>query len=217
MSGRRRESLERSRAKVDVRRSVLIVCEGEKTEYFYFRSFRAHENVRLISVDVVHTDSDPVSVVERAISRRGEAAERALKSRDANERIDEVWCVIDVDEHAGLEAALTLAAKNRINIAVSNPCFELWILLHVCDHRAYIKAHRAKKTCKSKVPKYDGSIPFLELWPYYPVAVERAKKLDNGKTIPNNPGTRVYILTERLRELGRKRALARQLRTTGRM
>ncbi|MGH3935680.1 MAG: RloB family protein [Pseudonocardiaceae bacterium] len=45
------------------------------------------------------------------------------------DEFDEVWCVVDSDEF-DLEPAVALAAKLDGRLAVSNPCFELWLLLH---------------------------------------------------------------------------------------
>jgi hypothetical protein len=54
---------------------------------------------------------------------------------------DEVWCVFDVDEHPKLAEARDQANANGIQLAVSNPCFELWLLLHFQEHRAHAGGH----------------------------------------------------------------------------
>lgn len=49
---------------------------------------------------------------------------------------DEVWCVIDVEApkpHPRLEDALKEAKQGEVNVALANPCFELWLLLHFKD------------------------------------------------------------------------------------
>ena len=59
-----------------------------------------------------------------------EAERVAKRQRDSYLAFDEVWCVHDVDDHPRLDEARIMARDNDISLAVSNPCFELWLLLH---------------------------------------------------------------------------------------
>ena len=46
---------------------------------------------------------------------------------------DQVWCVLDVeggDKHESLIRALGRAGKERVNLCLSNPAFEVWFLAH---------------------------------------------------------------------------------------
>jgi hypothetical protein len=52
--------------------------------------------------------------------------------------------VFDVDEHSSLEEAINIAAQNGIYVAVSNPCIELWFILHFQDQTAHIERHPAQ-------------------------------------------------------------------------
>jgi hypothetical protein len=67
------------------------------------------------------------------VSRRDEAANKARRERNDLLAFEAVWCVCDVDQHATLAAAREMAAKEAVGMAVSNPCFELWCLLHFDD------------------------------------------------------------------------------------
>jgi len=67
----------------EVRQRFLIVCEGEKTEPNYFRSFRVPRDV--IEVDVQGLGEDPSKLVNSA---------KELKEQ---EEYDQVWCVFDRD------------------------------------------------------------------------------------------------------------------------
>jgi hypothetical protein len=44
--------------------------------------------------------------------------------------------VTDVDTHSRLDDAIRLANAADISLAVSNPCFEIWPLLHLRNHSA---------------------------------------------------------------------------------
>ncbi|MER0242846.1 RloB family protein [Streptomyces sp. HSW2009] len=51
-----------------------------------------------------------------------------------------VWCVVDVEApapHASLDEAIALARRSGVRMALSNPCFELWLLLHIKHVLAY--------------------------------------------------------------------------------
>ncbi|MFT7647504.1 MAG: hypothetical protein ACI8Y4_002253 [Candidatus Poriferisodalaceae bacterium] len=58
---------------------------------------------------------------------------------------DEIWCVFDTDEHPNLEQAVAEAADSNIRTARSNPCFELWLVLHVADQTAHVHRHAIQR------------------------------------------------------------------------
>ena len=67
----------------------------------------------------------------RAAKRRREEAEAAAgREQDDNLRFEAVWCVFDVDQHPHLTTAVEEARTAGIDVAVSSPSFELWLLLH---------------------------------------------------------------------------------------
>lgn len=117
--------------------TAWIVCEGKTTEPFYIESLLAYLRVNTVSVGVVsgRSDSDAVSVVKRA------------RDRFESEPRDRVFAVIDAEQSNLAEAIqyckepLQLANERkmlpeiRIEPIVSNPCFEVWLLLHFryCD------------------------------------------------------------------------------------
>lgn len=72
----------------------------------------------------------PKTVVELAVKLKKESEGQARRRRDVNLRYDHIWCVFDIDEHPFVPEARQQARDNRIDVAVSNPCFELWLLLH---------------------------------------------------------------------------------------
>ena len=105
-----------------LRKNFLIVCEGEKTEPLYFRSFRVPKKV----FDVLGFGANTKSLVKKTIEIRDS------ESTD----YDEVWCVFDRDSFPveNFNEALSLAKKNNIKVAYSNEAFEIWYLLHFHFH-----------------------------------------------------------------------------------
>lgn len=186
---------------------MLIVCEGEVTEPEYLRTFRAAQGAQTVRIRVEAPGGDPQALVRRAVVLRDEAAADALRAQDENFRFDEVWCVFDVDEHARLQEAVRVAAAEDIRLAVSNPCFELWLLLHFADHGSHAERKRIRDHLRKHLPAYGKHVRFEPLSGGYEAAVKRAAELDRrheaAGTQGGNPSTGVYRLTERIRQFGK--------------
>ncbi len=205
-------SLKRRKPSVNPRPRILVVCEGEKTEPIYFHDLAQEEEVRLIHVEIIRRGGVPKTLVQCAVDLKHEAEREARRQRDANLDFEEVWCVFDVDEHPKLDEALDQARANAIHVALSNPCFELWLVLHFADQRAYIERQKLQSVCRTHLPGYEKVASYSQLRPRYSEAVRRAHDLakwqeEQGRKHAN-PSTRVHELTERLRALGKAALLA---------
>ena len=132
----------------DPRPRLLIVCEGEKTETQYFEQFARFHRNSLVKVEVAPEHDKALPAVRIAKRLKAEASASAKREGDANLKYDAVWCVFDVDEHPHVPEALVMAQKNGIKIALSNPCFELWLILHVRDAPGMLDGHNAKAMLK---------------------------------------------------------------------
>lgn len=184
----------------DPRPIVLIVCEGAETERQYFKKFATHHKNSRIEVKVADKTGVPFSLVKAAKQFKRESEIAAKRQRDQNLAYDSVWCVFDVDEHPNLHDARQTAAANGIYLAISNPCFELWLVLHMREPPGMKHRHDIQDLLKSLVADYDKHVDFDRYAPGYPAAVIRAKRLDNQARLDNdlgrNPTTNVYELTE---------------------
>ena len=118
---------------------------------------------------------------------------------------DRVWCVTDVDDF-DMSSATRLAAAERIELAVSNPCFELWLLLHHEDCRAHLSGYSAVLAkLRKHVPDYDKSrLAFSDFSHGVVDAVSRAIRLDpTAAQYAKNPSTSVWRLVEMITGGGR--------------
>jgi len=116
-----------------LKKLMHIICEGEKTEPFYIRGYiddQAKEKAKVIEVPDVKVNT-PVQLVDYAVS---------LRNSSSTSADDEYWVVYDRESvrkysHELHAQAWNKAQANGINIALSNVCFEIWILLHFqgCD------------------------------------------------------------------------------------
>jgi hypothetical protein len=207
----RTDALRRRPPRVEPRGRILIVCEGAVTEPGYFGGLRQDLRAAPVTIVINNESGVPKTLVERAVELKKDAEIRAKRERDPYLRYDQVWCVFDVDAHPNLPEALQQAKANHIHIALSNPCFELWVLLHFQDQRAHLERAAAAHACRRHLPRYEKAIPYEALRSRYAEALQRARDLAAWqKTRGNtgaNPSTDVYLLTEVLQALGKKRLL----------
>lgn len=183
---------------------ILIVCEGQETEPGYFRAFQHAAHNPRVHIKIARECGVPKTVVEVAIRLREEAKQEAKRQRDENLRWDEVWGVFDVDEHPNLDKARQLAEASSIQLAISNPCFELWALLHFQDQRAHVERHKVRIALQRHLPGYDKALDFARMQPGYDDALRRARDLsleaDRHGEPERNPTTGVPRLTELIRQ-----------------
>lgn len=188
-------------------RRILIVCEGRETERRYFEAFQHAVRNPRVHVEVARETGVPKTVVKEAIALREAAEQEAKRQRDENLRWDEVWGVFDVDDHPSLDEALALAARHEIAVAVSNPCFELWALLHFCDQRGHIERQKLRVALKKYLRGYDKVLDFPRVHVGYADALRRAAGLADRARCDGEPGrnptTGVPALTESIRSGGR--------------
>lgn len=187
----------------DPRPIVLIVCEGEETEKQYFEKFALHNKNARIRVEVADETGVPFSLVEFAKRFKRETDKRAKRQKDENISYDSVWCVFDVDEHPRIPDAKVMAAAHGINLAISNPCFELWLILHLRESPGMQHRHDMQDLLETLDPNYDKDVKHVDFPRYVPgyeQALRRARRLDaladQVGTPGHNPTTNVYELTE---------------------
>ena len=203
----KRDSLRRRRPSREPFPRILIVCEGKSTEPEYFNETRHLERTP-VELDI-RSGGVPKTLVERAVELKKASEQSAKKQADDNQLFDHIWCVFDVDEHPNLMEAKQQAKDNGIMLAISNPCFELWAILHFRNQRAHIERGALRKECQKFIPGYEKHLPVSKLLPRYNAALRRAQELDSWQQSRGcdgeNPSTGVYKLTEQIRRIGRSR------------
>ena len=134
------------------KRTFLVFCEGARTEPEYIEALKREPAIRdSASVDlrIEASGAVPLTLVNAA------AEARARLSQEQGET-DEVWCLFDVEwpeNHPRLREARTKAAGSDVRLAISNPCFELWLALHCENRTAWLDTDAAGKLRR----EYDGS------------------------------------------------------------
>jgi hypothetical protein len=184
------------------KRRFLLYCEGEKTEPSYFDGLVRFIRSSLIQVVIGDRQADPKGLVELAMAHRERARRAASRQRDDSLIFDEVWCVFDVDQHTRLQDAIQKAAAASIDLAISNPCFELWILIHFREQWAFITGAAAQSAVRQFIPGYSKQIDYSRLESKGALAITRAQKMalraeEAGNRV-GNPSTGVWLLVSKL-------------------
>jgi len=203
---RKIDDYKRREAFKEPRKSILIVCEGEKTEPIYFNALK--ETLRLIMVDVeiVGEGGAPITVVNRAIARREERKQIAKKSLTKTE-YEVIYCVVDVDTHETLDQAIDKARGNEICVILSNPCFEYWYILHFRKTSApFSSSQNVKSALRREHSAYSESDTtiFNVVYPKTSDAIKRSKEVLNEQHNDAedlrdcNPSTHVHNIVEYL-------------------
>ena len=150
-SSREDRSLRRRVAFRTPRRTFLVFCEGTKTEPDYIEALRQEPAVRdlaSVAIRIEASGAVPLTLVNAA-------AEARVRSFREHGEVDEVWCLFDVEQprnHPDLDKAIERARGSNVRLAVSNPCFELWLALHFQDLAAWLSTDAAEKLRR----KHDG-------------------------------------------------------------
>ena len=177
-------------------RIFVIAVEGEKTEAQYFSLFQGSR----VHVEVLSAGPDGLSAPRQVLERLVKFEEQFDLGKD-----DERWLIIDVDRQRPqfLGEATQVAQESGYGLAISNPCFELWLLMHFqeadvvdTDCNAVIERLRPHTGGHNKAR--------MRLDPYtlggVRAAITRAKALEGERATlwPAFPGTHVFRVVERL-------------------
>ena len=189
------------------KRVILIATEGKnKTETTYFSEFNSLF-AEVIIVFANGNSTDPVKIVQDAINT---AKNRGIDHDEG----DKMFAVFDTDfsKTKQIEEARTLAQKNNIELILSNPCFEIWILLHFrLSTHSFGSNREVLNELINRWPKYQKNIEsFEDIFDRLEIAIENSKKLnqfheDKGSRLQTewrNPSTDVNKLVEIINESG---------------
>lgn len=187
--------------------TILIVCEGDTTEPEYLHGLSREFRNQLVEIRIAKDHGVPLTLVEIARSYLKASKRLARRRDDENLKFDSVWCVFDIDDHPNVNAAKDMARGNGIRLAISNPNFELWLLLHFRDSPGIQHRHRITDMVGEFVSSYGENNKHVDFKGQFSAgyrhAVRRAVKLDeqarDDKDEGRNPTTGVYAITELIR------------------
>ncbi|REJ08067.1 RloB domain-containing protein [Microbacterium bovistercoris] len=168
------------------RRTICVFTEGRLTEPQYITALKSLPGVRdrtSLKIEIVSEHAVPHRLVKLAAQKADEP------------EVDEVWCVFDIDDHPNLEEARRIAERHGVKVVVSNPCFELWLILHHQDQTASLTTADAERLAQALPGVRDKSIDGAAFVARRREATDRALRLDerharNGRGSPHdNPSS----------------------------
>ena len=193
---------------------IVIASEGQNPERQYFEDLVSPENYPnpRVYLEVIERDPGPFSPSHVLESLNKFRREYGLSAED------ELWIVIDRDRWTPreLSTVCTQCRQKGYRTAVSNPCFELWLLLHVKQMDEYSPEEilqleqnlrqpnnrtRIEEELRRSLGSYrKNNIESSRILTGLPVAIAQARSLDvdPDNRWPNRLGTHVYRLVERV-------------------
>ena len=215
VSLRQRREFKRPEQKRDAS-LIVIASEGQKTEPKYFNDLISNEyypnsRIHIVVLERTETASSPSHVIK--------LLDKFKKEYRLNKN-DQLWMLIDRDAQSWTQQTINeiarLCTQKNYFLALSNPNFEIWLLLHITDINNYsisqknelfenLRVSRSRKRLDAEILNILGSynksnIDTSKFLPFVKKAIVQSRLLDVNATDrwPNYLGTRVYILVENI-------------------
>ena len=179
-------------------RTTLVVFTEGYTEWDYIVGLRRLPAVSTrfsIEIKTGH-GTDPLTLVANAVKSSTEP------------EVDECWCMFDVESptrHEHLMEAMALARKHGVHVAVSNPCFEAWMIFHSERRTTHLSTADAIARSEHLNGRTGKRIAISDYLPLLTKAVENAEYATewhkrNGTNFPDdNPSS---TMPDFLRRIG---------------
>lgn len=186
---------------------ILIVCEGSNTEPQYFNGLASLVHNPRVRIETVPGVGAPKTIVAEAKRRKLEAEQQARREEDEFLKYDAVWSVFDRDDFPDIPDALQMAHANDIRVAFSNPCFELWLLLHFKEQPGMQQRGDIVTLLCNEVSGFDTRKKRIDITHFQQGcddAIRRADRLcsraDDAPLWDRNPYTDVHRLARQILE-----------------
>lgn len=150
--------------------NVYIICEGEKTEYKYFSSFKSEIckgrewcRKKLSTIKVV--PSKNCGILANIDFAKSYAKTKSICEKDG----DYVICVVDCDANikSDFEKGIKLAKRTKnnikVNLCLSNPSFEIWYLLHYECYKKHVDQYELENKLKQHIDNYQKNVDYYYL------------------------------------------------------
>lgn len=190
---------------------IVIATEDSKSDPKYFEDLAMAYRVSNIKVEVIrrdNTNSSPKYVLN--------SLDKYNKKFDLKKN-DELWLVCDVDRwRSELGDVVRECIQKKYFYAISNPCSDLWYLLHLKSLKNYSKQRKKdlfenrKSGSRHYIEKEiinlgysfnKSNLDTSQFLPHIKKAINEAKRLDRirgRKRWPQSLGTMIYLLVQKI-------------------
>jgi len=173
---------------------ILVATEGDKTEPQYFEILKSANKALNIQIVPSKGKSSPSGVLKNI--------KEEIKKREIGKR-DKAWLVVDIDEWTINELNVVYEwslLKANYGLAVSNPKFEYWLLLHFDKGNNIKNKEECIKRLLRHIPSFEKGDIDKDKFTIERIkgAIINAKKKDTPacEKWPEDIGTTVYKLVE---------------------
>lgn len=147
-----RRSLKRTVGSRLPRKKIIVFSEGRNTEPGYLNAYARYLRSSVLELVIAEVGAAPKTLATKAVEKKIEIS-KAKYVRENGAR-DSVWVVFDRDEHDGVEDAILRCKSAGVGVAYSNPCFEVWLILHFTDYDKDEDRNRTQEYCESVCAGY---------------------------------------------------------------
>lgn len=195
----------------DAEKFYILSYEGTLSEKKYFEDLRVSEffnNSGKIEVIALRSKANEGTAPTYVKARLNEA-KRNYRFKDT----DEFWLIIDKDhwednQHINLNALYESCAKEKnFFVALSNPCFEMWLILHLTKLTEISEEDKKKLRENAKVSDKKN---YIDVFLAQLIDKERNDEKQRGYNKRPNPGIflpKINKAIENAREIPEKDGL----------
>lgn len=175
-------------------KTIVVFTEGQSSEPDYINALKSVPKIAdnyALSVEIHPEHGVPLTLVRSAVARK----------RDSE--IDECWCIFDVEwpkNHPNLHEAVSLARDHEVRLAISNPCFEVWLILHLKQTGRWCNTATAERDSRTLDGRSGKGLGDASAYiPKRRLAADRARRLDerhrrDGTDFPDdNPSSGMHL------------------------
>lgn len=171
---------------------IYLYCEGE-SEQEYFKEIKRQKRENRIKIIINNNTGVPTQLANKAITERRKNGRGTEMLKN-----DIVYLVFDRDTHKEMSETIRDLEAVNIKWVITNPKFELWILLHFKDVFRYMTGDEVDIELAKVCTWYDKNMKDL----FSRLTKEGSEKLNNAirrsKSLitlhnKNNPGMAEYL------------------------
>jgi hypothetical protein len=180
-----------------------IACEGGKREPQYFNVFK-YLSPRL-AVDVIENIVTDEEMATTSVHKSAPkwVLDRAMRyiEKEGLSTEDELWFVLDRDrwsEEQIRSIQTYCEQESNWHVAISNPCFEVWLYFHMRENISYSKSNTCNNLKQEISDFVIGGYHPLKFIPNIKNAIINAEKMDvnHGYFMPEIKATKMYKLAK---------------------
>ncbi len=203
---RKNSSLKRKKPNRNPKQKFILFSEGANTERVYFEALERHYTNALFEINFIGPAGTPITIADKVKVQMKTLKEERIANSFAEK--DTVWGIFDEDNHDNVRESIDKCIAAGAKVAYSNPCFEVWLILHYedfdkSDDRHQVQKHYGTldpyyKRNGSKIPNYEVLIPKIEEAEERAVRQEMRRESEGAEG--GRPSTTVYSLTKAIRK-----------------